>query len=161
MELPCSPGLFFSSQLISGGELVIAFDRSLHKYWALHINQVYTPPKVAYIAQYIGYIANLIIYFLQYARNYDWNLLKSKGNPDEDFDEISWRRAIENQAYCDRVLQLLTEFGLNLEVIIRVAPTTNFFQLLSHEEDDKKNPSQARLDNYFREEIVTCKGQIR
>ena len=63
MELPCSPGLFFSSQLISGGELVIAFDRSLHKYWALHINQVYTPPKVAYIAQYIGYIANLIIYF--------------------------------------------------------------------------------------------------
>ena len=46
MELPSSPGLFFSSQLISGGELVIAFDRSLHKYWALHINQVYTPPKV-------------------------------------------------------------------------------------------------------------------
>ena len=52
MELPCSPGLFFSSQLISGGELVIAFDRSLHKYWALHINQVYTPPKVTY-KQYI------------------------------------------------------------------------------------------------------------
>ena len=57
MELPCSPGLFFSSQLISGGELVIAFDRSLHKYWALHINQVYTPPKVTY-KQYIRVHAN-------------------------------------------------------------------------------------------------------
>ena len=57
MELPSSPGLFFSSQLISGGELVIAFDRSLHKYWALHINQVYTPPKV-------HNIPNLTIYAL-------------------------------------------------------------------------------------------------
>ena len=52
MELPSSPGLFFSSQLISGGELVIAFDRSLHKYWALHINQVYTPPKVTNLTIY-------------------------------------------------------------------------------------------------------------
>ena len=97
---------------------------------------------------------------MQYPRNHDWNLHKSKGNP-EDFDEVSWRRAIENQAYCDRVLQLLTEFGNNLEVLLRIAPTTNFFQLLSHEEDDKKHPSQARLDNYFREEIITCKGHIR
>ena len=50
MELPCSPGLFFSSQLISGGELVIAFDRSLHKYWALHINQVYTQVRLFELA---------------------------------------------------------------------------------------------------------------
>ena len=66
MELPCSPGLFFSSQLISGGELVIAFDRSLHKYWALHINQVYTPPKVTY-KQYIrgdtNYASLKVIHF--------------------------------------------------------------------------------------------------
>ena len=140
MELPNSPGIFFTSQIISGGEFVIAFDKTLHKYWILTINQVYTPPK--------------------YSRNPDWNLQKTKFDP-EDHDETSWRRAIENSAYCDRVLQLLTRFGNNLEVIVRIVPTSQFFCLLSHEEDDKKHPSQARLDNYFRDEIVTSKGHIR
>ena len=54
-----------------------------------------------------------IFFIFQYPRNSDWNLQKSKFKS-EDFDEISWRRAIENQAYCDRVVQLLTRFGNNL-----------------------------------------------
>ena len=46
MELPNAPGLLFVSQSLSGGELVFALDRSLHKYWVMAIHQVYTPPKV-------------------------------------------------------------------------------------------------------------------
>ena len=46
MELPNAPGLLFVSQSLSGGELVFAIDRSLHKYWVMAIHQVYTPPKV-------------------------------------------------------------------------------------------------------------------
>ncbi len=79
----------------------------------------------------------------------------------ESSDETCWRRSIENQAYCDRVLDLLTRLGNNAEIIIRVAPTTQFFALLSHEDSDKKHPSQARLDNYFRDEIMNSKGRIR
>lgn len=60
----------------------------------------------------------------------------------EDHDETCWRRAIENQAYSDRVLQLLTRFGNNLEIIIRVSPCSQFFSLLS--DGDQKHPSQAR-----------------
>merc|ERR1712008_455658 len=141
MELPNSPGLFFTSQIISGGEFIVAFDKTMHKYWVISINQVYTPSK--------------------YPRNGDWNLQKSKFKS-EDFDEISWRRAIENQAYCDRVVQLLTRFGNSLEILLRIVPTSQFFHLLeSHEDDDKKHPSQARLDNYFRDEIITSKDKIR
>ncbi len=47
MELPNSPGLFFNSQILSGGELIITYDRALHKYWVLCLHQVYTPPKVS------------------------------------------------------------------------------------------------------------------
>ena len=50
MVLPNSPGNFFTSQIISGGEFIIAFDKTLHKYWVLTINQVYTPPKVGLVA---------------------------------------------------------------------------------------------------------------
>ena len=46
MELPNSPGLFFTSQIISGGEFIVAFDKTMHKYWVISINQVYTPSKV-------------------------------------------------------------------------------------------------------------------
>ena len=76
-------------------------------------------------------------------------------------EEKSWRRAIENQAYCDRVLQLLKELGHNLEIAIRICPTTSYFQHFSHEDDDKKHPSQQRLDCYFRDEIISSKGKIR
>ena len=40
MELPNSPGLFFTSQIISGGEFIVAFDKTMHKYWVISINQV-------------------------------------------------------------------------------------------------------------------------
>ena len=63
---------------------------------------------------YWGFFDVITLFFIfQYPRNSDWNLQKSKFKS-EDFDEISWRRAIENQAYCDRVVQLLTRFGNNL-----------------------------------------------
>lgn len=142
MQLPTMHnGAFFTSQIISGGELIVAFDKTMHRYWILTVNQVYTPSK--------------------YARNHDWNLPTFNPDP-EEFDESSWRRAIENQAYCDRALGLMSRFGHNLEVIIRVVPTSRFFSLLSQEDKDgQKHPSQARLDNYFRDEIITSKGRIR
>ena len=96
----------------------------------------------------------------QYERNSQWNLQKSLFDSDE-FDETSWRRSIENQAYSDRVLQLLTRLGNNLQIIIRIVPISRFFHLLCHDDDDKKHPSQARLDNYFRDEIITSQGRIR
>ena len=47
MELPNAPGLLFISQLISsGGEIIFALDKVVHKYWVIAIHQVYTPPKV-------------------------------------------------------------------------------------------------------------------
>ena len=47
MELPNAPGLLFLSQLISsGGEIIFALDKVVHKYWVIAIHQVYTPPKV-------------------------------------------------------------------------------------------------------------------
>ena len=49
MELPNAPGLLFLSQLISsGGEIIFALDKVVHKYWVIAIHQVYTPPKVNY-----------------------------------------------------------------------------------------------------------------
>ena len=59
------------------------------------------------------------------------------------------------------MIQLLTEFGNNLEVLIRVSPATQFFRLLSHEDDDEKDIAQQRLDSYFRDEIIRSKGDIR
>ena len=55
MELPGTQGLFFTSQIICGGELIIAYDRSLHKSWVMSISQVYTPPKVM-SADYLTHI---------------------------------------------------------------------------------------------------------
>ena len=47
MELPNAPGILFISQLISsGGEIIFALDKVVHKYWVIAIHQVYTPPKV-------------------------------------------------------------------------------------------------------------------
>ena len=80
---------------------------------------------------------------------------------DDHTEENSWRRAIENQAFCDRVMQLLTELGNNLEVAIRISPTTPFFRDLRDDEDDLKHSAQQRLDNYFRDEIISSKGSIR
>jgi len=80
---------------------------------------------------------------------------------DDYTEENSWRRAIENQAFCDKVMHLLTELGNNLEVAIRISPTTPFFRVLRDDEDDLKHPAQQRLDNYFRDEIISSKGSIR
>ena len=66
-----------------------------------------------YMIYGVFFYINHVFFIFQYPRNSDWNLQKSKFKS-EDFDEISWRRAIENQAYCDRVVQLLTRFGNNL-----------------------------------------------
>ena len=55
MELPNAPGLLFASQPISSGEIILALDRSLHKYWVIAIHQVYTPPKV------LTYLKNMLI----------------------------------------------------------------------------------------------------
>lgn len=139
MELPNSPGLFFTSQLISGGEIVIAYDRSLHKYWVIAINQVYTPPK--------------------YSRN---DVLPSKEKMNTwELEESSWRRVVENNAYCDRVVDLLMELGNNVHVVVRVSPVTAFFRLVQNDMEEKKHSAQQRLDNYFREEILECGGTIR
>ena len=48
MELPNMNGHFFNSQIISGGEFLVALDKDKHKCWVMTINQVYTPPKVMY-----------------------------------------------------------------------------------------------------------------
>ena len=68
---------------------------------------------------------------------------------------------IENQAYCDRILQLLTELGHNLEIVLRISPATAYFKNLSYDQHDSKHPAQQRLDNYFRDEINSSNGQIR
>ena len=47
MELPNSQGLFFTSQIVTGGEIFVAYDKALRKYWPIIINQVYVPPKVS------------------------------------------------------------------------------------------------------------------
>jgi hypothetical protein len=86
---------------------------------------------------------------------------KAKIASEDSFEETSWRRAIENQAYSERVINLLTDLGNNLEIQIRISPATPYFRLLNHEEDDKKHGAQARLDNYFRDEIVSSKGDIK
>ena len=46
MELPTREGLFFTSQIVSGGEIFVAYDKALRKYWPMVVNQVYIPSKV-------------------------------------------------------------------------------------------------------------------
>ena len=46
MGLPNAPGLFFTTQIVSGGEVVIAYDKTLHKYWAVIVNQTHSPDRV-------------------------------------------------------------------------------------------------------------------
>ena len=84
----------------------------------------------------------------------DNNLLKDVGLAS---DETSWRRAVENQSYVERILQLLAGLGTNLEVVIRISPATKFLGNGSQ----RIHPSQMRIDNYFRDEILNSKLNLR
>ena len=64
MELPNSPGLFFTSQIISGGEFIVAFDKTMHKYWVISINQVYTPSKVCMFVTCFHEFNSFLVFFL-------------------------------------------------------------------------------------------------
>jgi hypothetical protein len=48
MELPNTQGMFFTSQIVSGGEIFVCYDRALRKYWPIIVNQVYIPSKVSF-----------------------------------------------------------------------------------------------------------------
>ena len=62
MELPNSQGLFFTSQIVTGGEIFVAYDKALRKYWPIVINQVYVPPKVGEQgSQELGSVKKLVI----------------------------------------------------------------------------------------------------
>ena len=58
------------------------------------------------------------------------------------------------------MINLLTELGNNLEVVLRIGPATPHFRLMGSEEE-QKHTAQQRLDNYIRDEIIACKGTIR
>ena len=63
MELPNSQGLFFTSQIVTGGEIFVAYDKALRKYWPIVINQVYVPPKVGELgSQKLGSVKKLGIW---------------------------------------------------------------------------------------------------
>ena len=90
-------------------------------------------------------------------------------------EETSWRRAVENHAFPERILSLLTTLGANLEVVIRVTPATPYLNFrptakvsttvggkqLRDDVQRKVHPAQQRLDSYFREELAATKGSTR
>ena len=53
MDLPNSQDLFFTSQIVSGGEIFVAYDNALRQYWIIVVNQVYIPSKVCFSAAYL------------------------------------------------------------------------------------------------------------
>ena len=84
MELPNAPGLLFISQLISsGGEVIFALDKVVHKYWVIAIHQVYTPPKV-------NNKKILIFYRYEYIISYEINF----SVPSKQFEtgKLEWLR---------------------------------------------------------------------
>ena len=42
MDLPNTSGMFFTTQRISGADLYVCYDRTLHKFWVVCINSVYS-----------------------------------------------------------------------------------------------------------------------
>ena len=74
-----------------------------------------------------------------------------------DGDETSWRRAVERQSYVERILELLVGLGSNLEILIRITPATKYLSNGS----SRIHPAQQRIDNYFRDEIINSKMNLR
>ena len=56
MDLPNSQDMFFTSQIVSGGEIFIAYDNALRQYWPIVVNQVYIPAKVCFYKMHSGYL---------------------------------------------------------------------------------------------------------
>jgi hypothetical protein len=76
-------------------------------------------------------------------------------------EDVCWRRAVENQAYVERAIHLLVELGSNLEVVLRISPATKFLSVSVASGGQKVHPAQQRIDNYFRDEILNSKGNLR
>ena len=41
MDLPNMSGMFFTTQRLTGGDVYVCYDRTLHKFWVIVINSVY------------------------------------------------------------------------------------------------------------------------
>ena len=72
-------------------------------------------------------------------------------------EEVCWRRAVDSHTFVERALDLLVELGSNLEIVIRISPATQYLSTSG----ERVHPAQQRIDNYFRDEILNSKGNLR
>ena len=99
-------GMFFTTQRLTGADVFVCYDRTLHKFWVVVINAVYRWVKCD------GQISVQFVIGLSFS--------KQNKCPDYGTDqEKLWKKLVEFQAYNDRVLELLARLGNHIKIIFR------------------------------------------
>ena len=118
----------FSIRQVTGGDIYVGYDRTLHKFWVVVINSVYSPetkpPDQGRGQERLW--RRLVEYQVLY-----------------NFIQMSW---LITQAYNDRVLELLTRLGNHVRILFRLSCVPSV----------KENPA-SRLNDYFRDELSSEK----
>jgi len=68
---------------------------------------------------------------------------------------------VENQAYVEKIQDLMSISGNKLEVIVRVSPASQYLAVGVASQGQTVHPAQQRIDNYYKDEIIAYGGKIR
>ena len=122
--------MLFCIPQVTGGDIFVGYDRTLHKFWVVVINSVYSPetkPPDQGRGQerlWRRLVEYQVLCKFAFASSHKYHL----------------------QAYNDRVLELLTRLGNHVRILFRLSCVPSV----------KENPA-SRLNDYFRDELSSEK----
>ena len=122
--------MLFCIPQVTGGDIFVGYDRTLHKFWVVVINSVYSPetkPPDQGRGQerlWRRLVEYQVLCKFAFATSHKYHL----------------------QAYNDRVLELLTRLGNHVRILFRLSCVPSV----------KENPA-SRLNDYFRDELSSEK----